>query len=197
MTLKEIEEDKYDEILTKITEYKERPYIYGSKDILEKLTRDNIRRENKIIDINIIVPDKVVEVTFGDYSKEKMVLKEPDVFNLEQALYIALAKKLYRKEYTYEGIEILVGSLKYKKKYVKIVSDGMKLYNQKLKDEAAAKEEAERIARKRAKRQAYKERRAKRLADEEAAMLQAEKEEMIEIQKEAYIRAMEYVKKEA
>lgn len=47
-----------------------------------------------IVDVNIIVPNKVVEVTFTDGSKQKSVCKEPDVFNLEQAISICITKQI-------------------------------------------------------------------------------------------------------
>ena len=139
----------------------------------------------KIADVSIIVPNKVVEVTFSDYTKEKMVLQEPDVFDLEQALYVALGKKLYRKDYTYEGIEYMTEQLKYQKKYVKIVETGMKLYKRKTDEMLILEAEQEHIAKKRAKRSEYKRRKAKNKKEEQIAMM-----------KEAYIRASEYLKKE-
>ena len=48
----------------------------------------------QVADVNIIVPDKVVEVTFLDGTKEKCVCREPDVFSLEQAIGICISKKV-------------------------------------------------------------------------------------------------------
>lgn len=131
----------------------------------------------KIVDVNMIVPDKVVEVAFLDGTKEKSVCKEPDVFSLEQAISICIAKK------------IMGGSSKYNK----AVKFGIKVYEDKLKKEANEKTEQERIEKRRAKRIANKERRAKILKEKEAARLIKEKEYMIEIQKEAYLRAMKEI----
>lgn len=140
-----------------------------------------------IKDIDIIVPDKVVEVTFTDGLKEKMVCQEEDTFNLRNCLFIAIAKHLYKKDYTFEGIEWKAFELKHLKKYVKIVDSALKAFDKKQKNIAKLEEnykaELESIERKRAKRQAYKERRA-------AKREQVEKERQIEIQKEAYIQAM-------
>lgn len=140
-----------------------------------------------ITDINVVVPDKVVVVTFSDYKKEKMVCHEEDAFNLRNCLFIAIAKHLYKEDYTVEGIEWKAKELMHMKKYVKIVDSALKCYKKKQKDikllEESHRLEQERIERKRAKRQAYKERRA-------IMREQIEKEKQIEIQKEAYIQAM-------
>lgn len=122
----------------------------------------------RITDVNIIVPNKVVEVTFMDGDKQKAVCQEPDVFSLEQAISICLTKHL------------LGGSGAYNK----AVKNGVKIYNDKQKKEVAVKSEEERIAKKRAKKAAYMKRKAEK-----------KREEQIEIQKEAYIRALEAVGK--
>lgn len=144
--------------------------------------------ENYITNINILVPNKVVEITFGDGSKEKMVLKEPDVFDLRRCCFIALAKKLYRKEYTYEGIEYMATQLSMQKKFVKIVDKALKthqkLIEQSEKELAEERLLQERLARKKAKKQAKKK---ERLEQEDKQW----REEMIEIQKEAYKRAFQ------
>ena len=146
----------------------------------------SILSEN-IRDINIIVPNKVVEVTFADGLKEKMVCHKDDTFNLRNCLFIAIAKHLYKKKYTFEGIEWKAFEMTHLKKYVKIVDSALKAFEKKQKDitklEADRKAELESIERKRTKRQAYKERRT-------AKREQTEKEKQIEIQKEAYIQAM-------
>lgn len=117
----------------------------------------------KIVYVNIIVPDKVVEVTFADGTKEKSVCKEPDTFSLESAISICISKK------------IMGGSSAYNN----AVKRGMKVYEDKQKREAVEKAEQERIEKKRAKRLAYKERRAAK-----------KREEQVTIQAEAYLRAM-------
>lgn len=117
----------------------------------------------EIADVNIIVPNKVVEVTFVDGTKEKSVCREPDTFSLESAISICISKK------------IMGGSSAYNN----AVKRGMKVYEDKQKREAVEKAEQERIEKKRAKRLAYKERRASK-----------KREEQIVIQAEAYLRAM-------
>lgn len=134
----------------------------------------------KIVDVNVIVPDKVVEVTFADGTKEKSVCREPDVFSLESAISICISKK------------IMGGSSAYNN----VIKRGMKVYEDKLKKEAEEKAEQERIEKKRAKRLAYKERRAVKRAEEENKKKAREREEQIAIQTEAYLRAMDIIRDE-
>lgn len=144
-------------------------------------------RSETIYDFNVIVPGKVVEVIFADGTKEKMVCHKDDTFDLRNCLFIAIAKHLYKEDYTFEGIEWIANQLKYMKKYVKIVDVAMKFHDRRqkliIKQEEEHKAELERIERKRAKKEAYKKRRAIKKEN-------IEKEKQIEIQKEAYIRAM-------
>lgn len=133
-----------------------------------------------VVDVNIIVTDKVVEVTFADGTKEKSVCREPDTFSLESAISICISKK------------IMGGSSAYNN----AIRRGMKVYEDKQKREAAEKAEQERIEKKRAKRLAYKERRAAKRAEEEKQRRTREREEQITIQMEAYLRAMDIMKNE-
>lgn len=135
-----------------------------------------------IKDYQILCPGKVVRVDFSDNTSEKMVLKDPDVFDIHRCLFIAIAKHLYKDTYTPEGIEYQATLLSYEKKYVKIVNDAIKDHEKKEKEKLLKlqreKEEKERIKRKRAKNQKRKEQlRKKRI------------EEQVYIQKEAIIRA--------
>lgn len=134
----------------------------------------------KVEDVNIIVPDKVVEVTFADGTKEKSICREPDVFSLESAISICISKK------------IMGGSSAYNN----AIKRGMKVYEDKQKREATEREEQERIEKKRAKRLVYKERRAAKRAEEEKQRKAREREEQISIQTEAYLRAMDIMKNE-
>ena len=121
--------------------------------------------KSNIFNINVIVPDKVVEIEFYD-GKEKMVCHEDDVFDLRKCCFIAIAKHLYKKEYTQEGIEHMATQLTYQKKYVKIVDKALKDYKKKEeeKPEKIRKEEEEKIVRARQslKRRKQKERRAQK-----------------------------------
>lgn len=150
-------------------------------------------KELSIDDINIIVPNKVIEVSFNDGTKEKVVCHKDDTFNLRNGLFIAIAKHLYKQEYTQEGIEWKAFELTHLKKYAKIVDSALKNYHRKLKDieksQMMTKAEEERIERKRIKKLEHAKRRA-------AKREEIEKEKQIEIQKEAYIRAMKSMKEE-
>lgn len=50
-----------------------------------------------IKDYQILCPGKVVKVDFTDNTSEKMVLKDPDVFDIRRCLFIAIAKHLYKR----------------------------------------------------------------------------------------------------
>lgn len=131
----------------------------------ESMLEDGTYTKDDIFNINVIVPDKVVEIEFFD-GKEKMVCHEDDTFDLRKCCFIAIAKHLYKKEYTQEGIEYMATQLTYQKKYVKIVDKALKDYKRKEKEKAEKirKEEEEKIicARQSLKRRKQKERRAQR-----------------------------------
>ena len=131
----------------------------------ESMLEDRVYTEDDIIDINIIVPDKVVEIEFYD-GKEKMVCHNDDTFDIRKCCFIAIAKHLYKKEYTQEGIEHMATQLTYQKKYVKIVDKALKDYWKK--EEEKEKRICEERKREkiqehqREKRRKYKERRTQR-----------------------------------
>ena len=131
----------------------------------DTLLEDHIYSKDDIFNIHVIVPDKVVEIEFYD-GKEKMVCHEDDTFDLRKCCFIAIAKHLYKKEYTQEGIEYMATQLTYQKKYVKIVDKALKDYKRKEEEKAEKirKEEEEKIirARQSLKRRKQKERRAQR-----------------------------------
>lgn len=150
----------------------------------EIMLEDRIYSKDDIFNINVIVPDKVVEIEFYD-GKEKMVCHEDDTFDLRKCCFIAIAKHLYKKEYTQEGIEHMATQLTYQKKYVKIVDKALKDYKRKEEEKAEKirKEEEEKIirARQNLKRWSQKERRKKRQEMEENVALQSERAEMVSI----------------
>lgn len=133
--------------------------------ISESTFENRIYSKDDIFDINVIVPDKVVEIEFYD-GKEKMVCHKDDVFDLRKCCFIAIAKHLYKKEYTQEGIEYMATQLTYQKKYVKIVDKALKDYKRKEKEKAEKirREEEEKIirARQSLKRRKQKECRAQK-----------------------------------
>jgi hypothetical protein len=150
-------------------------------DLLKRNYKVNIDKERTnfpgIKDVNVVVPDKVVEVTFADGTKEKSVCREPDTFSLESAISICISKKIMGGSSVYNNA----------------VKRGMKVYDAKLEKEADEKAEQERIEKKRAKRLAYKKRRDARRTEEENLRKAREREEQIEIQKEAYLRAIKEI----
>ena len=131
----------------------------------ESMLEDGAYTKDDIFNIHVIVPDKVVEIEFYD-GKEKMVCHEDDTFDLRKCCFIAIAKHLYKKEYTQEGIEYMATQLTYQKKYVKIVDKALKDYWKKEEEkEKRIREEREREKiqeHQREKRRRYKERRTQR-----------------------------------
>ena len=122
-----------------------------------------------ITSINVIVPDKVVEIEFCD-GKEKMICHKEDIFDLRKCCFIAISKHLYKKEYTYEGIEHMADQLMYQKKYVKAVDKALKDYYKKEaeKERMRKEEEENKIVRERQalRKKKYKKRREQRYRDE-------------------------------
>lgn len=145
-------------------------YVYSLSDcddyvFDETMLEDRAYTEDDIFNITIIVPDKVVEIEFYD-GKEKMVCHNDDTFDIRKCCFIAIAKHLYKKEYTQEGIEYMATQLTYQKKYVKIVDKALKDYWKKAEEkEKKIRDEREREKiqeRQREKRRRYKERRTQR-----------------------------------
>lgn len=135
---------------------------------------------NTIINVRVLDDNnRVVKIGFADGQVIKNVRDEEDTFNIEECLYLALAKKLYRKEYTYERILHMTDELKYKKDAISIVKHGVKVYKEYLEEEKAKKEETERRERRKVKKIAQKQRRKDRA-----------RREQIEIQKQAYLEAL-------
>ena len=144
------------------------PFMFTDEMIYSVSEKDTTSMNHGfyISDINILVPDKVVEVIFNDDSKEKMICHEDDTFDLKDACFIAISKRLYRDTYTFEGIEHMANEMKYQKKYVKMVDRAIKNYKKKIDEiEKAKREEEEERSireRQRLKRRKQKERRAEK-----------------------------------
>lgn len=98
----------------------------GYVDTTSLKVKTNTPKSPDITDIQILKYNKVVEVSFADGGKEKMVRHEDDKFDLRKCCFIAIAKHLYKETYTFEGIEYMAGQLMYQKKYVKIVDKALK-----------------------------------------------------------------------
>lgn len=154
------------------------------RERIENKMKEYIHKSG-VCSVNIIVPNRVVEVTFNDYfyTKVKTVCDKNDIFSLERALYIAYAKQRYNGTYTSEGIEKKADEFKYEKFYVSKVKNALKVYECQQKLAALNKEEEEIKLRQKQKRHERNERRRARRAEER-------KNEQIAIQKEAYLQAM-------
>lgn len=154
------------------------------RERIENKMKEYIHKSG-VCSVNIIVPNRVVEVTFNDYfyTKVKTVCDKNDIFSLERALYIAYAKQRHNGTYTSEGIEKKADEFKYEKFYVSKVKNALKVYECQQKLAALDKEEEEIKLRQKQKRHERNERRRARRAEER-------KNEQIAIQKEAYLQAM-------
>ena len=158
-------------------------------------TKEWINMKENILDINVIVPGKVMVVTFDDDRQEKLVCQVEDHFSLRRGCFIAIAKHLYKNTYTSEGVEHVATEMSYQIPYVKIVNKAIKNYSKKCEKKAKEKqleaEKKEAAERKRAKREAYKERRKVRLEAERNESLKAERAEMVDIIAEAIKKSKE------
>ena len=127
----------------------------------------SVYRSYDIVDVNILVENKVVEVIFADGTKQKSVCMEPDTFSLETAIAVCISKKL-------------IGGTK---NYNDAIRKGVKFHENKLKNQKELEELQKSLEAKRAKRRAKKQKRAEERAKQE-------REEQIAIHTEAYIRAL-------
>lgn len=111
----------------------------------------------KIKDVEIVVPNKVVKVTFNDDTFEKAVCHEDDQFSLETAITICMTKHL------------LGGSGKFNN----ILAKGVKIVEDKVKAAEEAEKEKARIEAKRLKNHNKRvERRKKKEAEARKARIQ-------------------------
>ena len=119
------------------------------------------KKNCQIIDIIEYVPEKVYKIVFKDNTEIKTIKDSFDDFNPEYMFYLALAKKLYSKTYTFDGILLKTYQLMNQKEYIKIVKKGLKLFNT-LQEEKKKKEEYDKMK----KRQREKNIRKKKAAKE-------------------------------
>lgn len=173
-----------------------------SEDMFESVTNEKckeIKEKTKVVntevvskdynpgryirDYAIIVPNKVVEVLFKDDEIEKMVCHKEDTFDIRRCLFIALAKHLYKKEYTFEGIEYKANEMMMMKRYVKTVDAAIKNH---IKDELVIQRQKEQELEK----QKSANKKHERLLAYKERCRKKEEERQIEIKKEAYLRAM-------
>lgn len=121
--------------------------LYPEKETKAQVTKTPIKHFPEYFDfkdIKEIVPKKVYEFTFYDDTKIKTVRDEEDIFDLEYMFSLALAKKLYSKKYTLEGVLFKACQIHLEKKYAKAIKKGIKLFN-KLQEEKIKEKEKEAI----------------------------------------------------
>ena len=127
------------------------------------LVNEEWKKPFRIRDVKIVVPNKVVEVTFEDRSKEKAVCAEEDTFSLDTAITVCIAKHLLGGSSVYNNA----------------VRKANKILVNKAKAADKAQAEAEQKQKRIAKFEAYKKRKAEKKREQE-----------IELRKEAYKRAI-------
>lgn len=103
-------------------------YVMNSANANSTILNKNILKFINVKDVEVIVPNKVVKVTFEDGLYEKTVCHEDDVFDLEIAITICMLK------------HVLGGTANYNKMIKNIIRN----YSKKLKEEEENKEIAER-----------------------------------------------------
>ena len=133
---------KHDTTIT----YEPITYTFSDNDIIKavQILSKFLNSPNDFKSVKEIVPEKVYEFTFNDNTKIKTVREENDPFDLEYMFYLALAKKLYSKDYTFEGVLMKAVELQYIKSTVKTVKKGIQIFK-KAQEEKIKKEEQEAI----------------------------------------------------
>ena len=141
-----------------------KPIYYTDNTIYSDLLNIYYSDPNKhyqFQNIKEIVPEKVYEFRFAHNHKIKTIREKDDPFDFEYMFYLAIAKNLYSKEYTFEGVLAKAKELKYEKKYAKAVKDGIRLFK-KLKEEEEKKKELDKTRERQHKRYVQKKQEAKR-----------------------------------
>lgn len=140
-------------------------------------------REPAIVNIDIIVPNKVVEVTIfdGQTYKFKQICREPDVFDLKFALALAWAK--YRQTSMPARYQLTTAGIEYVaklymtnyKQAIKEFDRAIKAYHkwEKERDKAAAEEEERKavIARRQEKNRKRREKARQREKEQEISLI--------------------------
>ena len=130
-----------------------------------------------IKEIKVLVPNKVVEVTFEDGSIQKSVCHEDDTFSMERAIEICVVK------------QAMGGSAAYNK----AIRKALKVWDTQEKLRIAKEKEEKRAAKHRARYEAYKKRCQEKRLKAEQYELARKREESIEMQKEAFVRAFKEI----
>lgn len=129
-----------------------------------------------IVGYDVVVPNKVILVTFLDGITEKLICSEEDEFDLRKGLFIAIAKHKYKDEFTLEGIEAKAKEISYTKAYVKMVDKVIRKHDKAIEEQKKAEE----------KQREEK----KRTYEKRMKNAKKNRERKIQIQKDAYLLAM-------
>ena len=135
---------------------------------------------NYIDRIEELKPEKVYRFTFNDNTIIKTVCSGEDVFDLRYACFLAIAKKLYSKILTFDGVINESYQLMYYKEYNKMVDKAIKKFY-KEQEEKAKEEEAKRISK----------RKHDKLVARKIAKKERERQKQVDIIKDAIIAAKE------
>lgn len=146
----------------------------GLKNTLDEVVG---KLRTTVRDIKVVIPNKVVEVTFEDGSKQKAICHEADTFSMERAIEICVMK------------QIMGGSAAYNN----AIRKAIKVWDNQEKLRIAKEEEEKRIAKRRARYEAYKKRCQEKKLKAEQEELARKREESIEMQKEAFVRAFKEI----
>ena len=152
-------------------------------DVLFSIDNIDISFGPLIKSINVLVPNKVMEVEITDdymnypyfiphpkSGKYKMVVQEPDQFDMRYGCALGIAKAIYGKVYTHEYLESKVPEILSMKYFAKEIDKAIKAYNKKLENaEKIAKWEEERKAIIARRKEKNKKRKAKKLEKERQA----------------------------
>lgn len=144
--LRTLKVSEYDNQNWDTTAYEPITYTFSADDVMKAMQNLSkiINNPNDFKSVKEIVPEKVYEFTFNDNTKIKTVREENDPFDLEYMFYLALAKKLYSKDYTFEGVLMKTIELQFIKSTVKTVKKGIQIFK-KAQEEKIKKEEQEAI----------------------------------------------------
>ena len=144
--LRTLKVPEYDNQNWGTTAYEPNTYVFSADDVIKAMQNLSkiINNPDDFKSVKEIVPEKVYEFTFNDNTKIKTVREENDPFDLEYMFYLALAKKLYSKDYTFEGVLMKTIELQFIKSTVKTVKKGIQIFK-KAQEEKIKKEEQEAI----------------------------------------------------
>jgi len=148
-------------------------YKKTSEDIVLNTVREgikSIRDAETIYSYRIIVPNKVIEVTFYDGKTEKSVCEQSDTFDLRIGLLICLAKHMNPGLYTPIGLEERARVLDGFKKYHNMVTKAIKKHEKEEKEKEKLEKKTQ------LDKEAKKQKREKRKLKKEARREEKKKE---------------------